>query len=114
MNIQVPVVGLSQAIRGLIQNAVDADETGRAVNVSSQKTDNHWRLKIRDHGPGMPLEVLDRVSELFFTTKAPGKGMGLGVFLATNVIKRLGGRIGIESQPQKGTCVTVWLPFNDK
>ncbi len=110
--VNVPIVGLSQALRGLVQNAIDADEGGSPVNIDVQKTGTEWRLQIRDHGPGMTVEVLDRVSEPFFTTKAPGRGMGLGVFLATNVIKRLDGRITIESQPHQGTCVTVWLPLN--
>ena len=112
--VKVPIVGLSQALRGFIQNAIDADQKGSPVKLEAEKTENEWQLVIRDFGPGMPGEVLDRVSEPFFTTKAPGKGMGLGVFLATNVIKRLGGRLDIQSAPQRGTRVTVWLPLEMK
>ena len=57
----------------------------------------------------MSADQLERVSEPFYTTKAPGKGMGLGVFLAMNVVRRLGGSVNFESTIGKGTCVTVTL-----
>ena len=110
-NLKIPLVGLSQALRGLVQNALDADEKGRPVNLDTRIAGNELEMCIRDHGLGMSSEVLDRVSEPFFTTKAPGKGMGLGVFLATNVIHRLGGRIRFESEENRGTKVSVWLPL---
>ena len=58
----------------------------------------------------MTTEQLSRISEPFFTTKAPGKGMGLGVFLAQNVIRRLEGSIEFASRPGQGTTATIWLP----
>jgi two-component system sensor histidine kinase RegB len=67
-------------------------------------------MRITDQGPGMSAEHLQRVSEPFFTTKPPGKGMGLGVFLAQNVVHRLGGTIQFQSQPGAGTTVIVELP----
>jgi len=60
----------------------------------------------------MSNEQLKRVSEPFFTTKPPGKGMGLGVFLARNVVGRLGGTIEFETRPEKGTTVRLLLPKN--
>ena len=58
----------------------------------------------------MSTETLNRISEPFFTTKQPGKGMGLGMFLAENVIGRLGGEISVTSVLEQGTTVTVRLP----
>ncbi|MFN9182792.1 MAG: ATP-binding protein, partial [Planctomycetota bacterium] len=55
-------------------------------------------------------EILKRVSEPFFTTKPTGKGMGLGVFLAKNVIERLEGSIDFQSTAGQGTKVTIRLP----
>lgn len=107
----VPVIGFSQAFRGLVQNAIDADPSGRPVQIQIDKAKNQWRLQIKDRGEGMTPATLNRVSEPFFTTKQPGKGMGLGVFLAQNVIKRLNGTIEFVSRPESGTCVTVWLPI---
>lgn len=116
--VAVPIDGLSQAIRGLVQNALDADSSDRPVLVNIRRADENWRWEIIDRGPGMPPEVLERVSEPFFTTKSPGKGMGLGVFLAKNVVRRLGGTVSYRSNEASGglntgTTVTILLPNND-
>ena len=108
--VSVPIDGLSQAIRGLVQNALDADKSDRPVNVKIRKGEGGWRWEIVDRGTGMPPAVLERVSEPFFTTKPPGKGMGLGVFLAKNVVKRLGGTVKHTSVEEEGTTVTILLP----
>ncbi len=110
--IRVPLDGLSQAIRGLVQNALDADPSDRQINIEVDRDDQFWSWRIRDRGRGMTADQLNRVSEPFFTTKPAGKGMGLGVFLAKNVLKRLGGSLRFESQPGQGTCVTVNLPVS--
>ena len=108
--VSVPIDGLSQAIRGLVQNALDADNSDRPVNVKIRKREGGWCWKIVDRGTGMAPAVLERVSEPFFTTKPPGKGMGLGVFLAKNVVKRLGGTVKHTSVEEEGTTVTILLP----
>lgn len=110
--VKVPLVGLSQALRGLFQNALDADAIGKIV-VNIERVENQSRWTIRDQGTGMTEEVLQRLSEPFFTTKPPGKGMGLGVFLAKNVVERLDGSIDFASQPGKGTQVTLFLPLDN-
>jgi two-component system sensor histidine kinase RegB len=58
----------------------------------------------------MPSEVLARIGEPFFTTKAPGRGMGLGLFLARAVIEGVGGTLQIDSSAGGGTDVRVALP----
>ena len=110
----VPLDGLSQALRCLIQNAIDADPSDQAVEVSIRRettaAGEMWTWEICDHGTGMTSEQMDRVSEPFFTTKPPGKGMGLGVFLAQNVLTRLDGSLLYDSTLGQGTCVTIRLP----
>ena len=69
------------------------------------------RIEVRDRGVGMPREVLDRVGEPFFTTKPPGRGMGLGLFVSRAMIERLGGELRVDSAPTEGTRVTIDLPF---
>jgi two-component system sensor histidine kinase RegB len=108
--LNIPLMGLSQAMRGLVQNALDADRSDRSIRVSVERLEQDWEWKIRDQGPGMSAAELSRVSEPFYTTKPPGEGMGLGVFLAKNVIRRLGGAVEFESASGEGTCVTVCLP----
>ena len=108
--LNVPLAGLSQALRGLVKNAIDSDpQHGPVVIDVIRQSDRQWDWKIRDQGQGMSADQLERVSEPFYTTKAPGKGMGLGVFLAMNVVRRLGGSVEFESKIGKGTCVTVTL-----
>lgn len=110
--ISVPLDSIGQALRGLLQNAIDAISDDSLVRLNISQDDKGWLWQILDSGHGMPNDVLKRIDEPFFTTKQPGKGMGLGVFLAQNVIGRLGGNIDFQSQPGQGTTVTVWLPLN--
>jgi two-component system sensor histidine kinase RegB len=110
--VSVPLHGLSQAMRGLVQNALDADPSDQPVQVIVDQDKEWFRWKVIDRGPGMDEQHLKRISEPFFTTKPPGKGMGLGVFLAQNVIQRLGGSITFESSRGKGTSVAIQLPRN--
>lgn len=111
-SVRVPLVGLSQALRGLFQNALDADSTGK-IRVNIDQVDQQSRWTVRDHGSGMTEDVLQRLSEPFFTTKQPGKGMGLGVFLAKNVVERLDGSIQFHSKAGQGTEVTFFLPLDN-
>ncbi len=55
-------------------------------------------------------EALRRVGEPFFTTKEPGRGMGLGLFLTRSVVERLGGELRFKSTPGQGTIATVRIP----
>ncbi len=105
--VEVPVDALSQAIRGLIKNSIDADESGGPIRVRVTRQDEKAKIEIRDWGPGMQQEILQRVSEPFFTTKSPGKGMGLGVFLAINVLKSVEGDVVYRSTPGEGTTALV-------
>ena len=119
--LRVPVDALAQSLRGLLQNGIDVEPADSKVKVHLAKvkveragqTLDHVNLLIEDHGPGMDSATLARVSEPFFTTKPPGSGMGLGVFLATNVIERIGGKIQFQSAVGQGTRVIVTLPVSD-
>ena len=109
----VPVRGLAQAIRGLVKNALDASPNGVSVLFDGKVENKDLVLTIRDRGQGMSADVLRRLSEPFFTTKEPGEGMGLGVFLARTTIERLGGRLRVESAVAQGTTVEVILPSQE-
>lgn len=62
----------------------------------------------------MSEETLRRIGEPFFTTKDPGKGMGLGSFLAGAIAEQLGGRLFYQSTPQKGTLAVFEIPFSGR
>ena len=72
--------------------------------------DSYVHLGVSDTGTGMTKEVLARVTEPFFTTKPPGQGTGLGLAMARGFVEQSGGRMLIESEPNKGTTVHIWLP----
>jgi two-component system sensor histidine kinase RegB len=110
----VPRRAVGQVLRGLLDNARDASPPGTAVALRVRATDGpsgQVTFEFVDRGPGISAEVLRRVGEPFFTTKPPGKGMGLGVFLARAVVERLGGQLAIRSSPGAGTTATVSLPL---
>ena len=111
--IVVPVVGVAQAIRGVVRNALDAVDSRSAVTLNISGEQNRIRFVIEDRGVGMSADVLGRAVEPFFTTKEAGQGMGLGLFLARNVVARLGGTLDIESVPGQGTTVVIELPACD-
>ncbi|TXD38151.1 HAMP domain-containing histidine kinase [Lujinxingia vulgaris] len=109
-SISAPISALAQALRGLINNAIDASAPDQPVNLSVFDDGDHIRLNIEDHGSGMPPHVLARVGEPFFTTKPTGSGMGLGVFLARTLVEKIGGSLRIDSDLGCGTRITVLLP----
>lgn len=108
----VPLTGLAQAVRGVVQNALDASQPELAVELRVVvETDREAVvLVVEDQGPGMPPDVLLRAGDPFFTTKEPGQGMGLGLFLARTVLSRLGGTLELHSGPRQGVTVRMRLP----
>jgi two-component system sensor histidine kinase RegB len=107
-----PRRALAQALRGLIKPALAAAPPRAPVVLALALAADRVKLEIRDRGPGIDPEVLARIGEPFFTTKEPGHGMGLGVFLARAVLERSGGTLSIASSPD-GTQVTVALTRHD-
>lgn len=108
--LRLPVRSLAQALRALLRNALDASPPGGEVALLIQAQPAALRIEVSDRGQGMAPEVLRRVGEPFYTTKAPGRGMGLGVFLCRAVIEGLGGQLVYESQPGAGTRALITLP----
>jgi two-component system sensor histidine kinase RegB len=109
-SLRIPPRAVSQALRSLITNAQDASPPNATVVVVVRREGSILSISIRDRGGGIPAEVLARIGEPFFTTKAPGRGMGLGLFLARAVIEGVGGTLQIDSSAGAGTEVSVRLP----
>jgi two-component system sensor histidine kinase RegB len=108
--LRLPPRAVSQALRSLVTNAQDASPPTSAVVVSARGGETTLELVIRDRGAGMPTEILERIGEPFYTTKPPGRGMGLGLFLARAVVEAVGGTLQIDSVAGEGTEVRVALP----
>jgi two-component system sensor histidine kinase RegB len=104
-----PKEALGQALRVLLDNALDASDGG--VSIEARSFDQFLELRVSDEGEGMPPQVLQRAFEPFFTTKPTGKGMGLGLFLARNVVTGMGGSLRLSSEVGQGTHARILLPM---
>ena len=70
-------------------------------------------IEVRDDGHGIPADLLPRILDPFLTTKEVGKGSGLGLFIAFEIVEEHGGCIAVESKPGTGTVFHVCLPVQD-
>ncbi len=99
---------IRQALINLIFNAVDALPDGGEIRVSSRTEDDLICIEIADNGTGMSKETLSNCQKPFFSTKAE-KGTGLGLAMANNTALSHSGRLEIESTPETGTTVRIFL-----
>jgi len=104
---------IEQVLLNLIQNGCQS-LTDRSRGLSIATYYNRDRcvvtIEVRDEGEGMPEEVLARVTEPFFTTKREAGGTGLGLSISSRIVDEHGGSMNFQSQPGKGTVVTVNFP----
>jgi len=86
-----------------------------ADNLSAGNTEDGslWCVKIRDTGVGIPQNLLLKIFDPFFTTKGQGRGTGLGLSMAYNIIKKQSGWIDVESQVGVGSVFTIYLPCSN-
>ncbi|HXX82176.1 MAG TPA: HAMP domain-containing sensor histidine kinase [Thermodesulfovibrionales bacterium] len=130
---------IQQAFLNLLKNAIEAiGEEGsvfitgkkhRAVDKTGETTELHTYLQyrgkctvggdtidieIRDDGPGIPPEIVQRIFDPFFTTKDVGKGSGLGLFIVYEIIEEHDGCIAVKSDVGKGTTFFISLPAKEQ
>jgi len=101
---------LRQAIWNLLDNAAEASPAGLSLTASIEG--GLLAITVRDSGPGFDPATLGRVGTLYQSTK--GAGHGLGLFLATNVARRLGGRLEARNRDAGGAEVRLLLPLATK
>jgi len=111
-----PVLGasnqLEMALINLIVNAaqaMDGRET-RELRLVTEAGDGVARIRVSDTGPGIPLSLQAKVFEPFVTTKPEGQGTGLGLSTVLMIVEDHGGRIELDTGPEKGTTFTITLP----
>ena len=113
---QVRVDGgkIQQVLMNIIMNAAEAMGPGGFLKISTRnrKPENKAEIAVSDTGCGISPENLKKVFDPFFTTKGVGKGVGLGLAICHGIVEKHGGAINIESEPGKGTRVTLLLPFS--
>jgi signal transduction histidine kinase len=103
---------LMEALRNIVQNAVDAMPTGGTLRFISALVDGFVELSISDTGEGIAPEHLEDIFQLYFTTKEDGNGVGLP--LALRAVDLHGGTLNIESKLNQGTLVRIRLPLEDR
>lgn len=100
---------LQQAILILLNNAADASP--HHVDIHGRWDESTLRLSVGDRGPGVDAATLGKLGRTFFTTKAPGKGTGMGLVLTASTVDRLGGRIDWSNRPEGGLAAEITLPL---
>ncbi len=105
-----PRRALVQALKSVVDNGLKASTGGAMLRVTVGEQRGSVELRVADTGAGIREDLLPHVGEPFFTTRPPGTGMGLGVFLARAVVEQAGGSMQIESKPSLGTTVTLRMP----
>ncbi|MFA5180898.1 MAG: ATP-binding protein [Syntrophales bacterium] len=122
---EIDELQMKQVFYNLATNAVEAMPQGGRLTVAAENTEirgedyalplkegAYLRIIFTDEGIGIPEEHLAKVFDPYFTTKGMGaqKGMGLGLSVCYSVLKKHQGHIAVDSQPGKGTTVTIYLP----
>ena len=116
LNLFVDRSQLELAVMNLIINARDAMPEGGKIAVCIDPYDrlagHEFALRVRvvDHGVGIPPDIIAKVTEPFFTTKETGKGTGLGLSMVAGFAQQSGGMLAIESSPGAGTTIDLILP----
>jgi two-component system cell cycle sensor histidine kinase/response regulator CckA len=106
---------LGQVFLNLVVNAAQSLQEGRAENneirVSTRHEGERVVIEVRDTGAGIPPEIIDRIFDAFFTTKAVGVGTGLGLAICQRIVTDMDGELTVESEVGRGTTFRVALPI---
>jgi len=104
---------LNQVWTNLIDNAISAMDGKGALELKAYQEADWVVVEVVDNGPGIPVEIQDKIFDPFYTTKAPGEGTGLGLNLSHGiVVEKHRGQISFDSRPGE-TRFTVKLPISD-
>lgn len=105
---------IQQVLLNLIVNAETemnlAHGKGK-LTITTEKTDKTIKVSVKDNGPGIKPEIMDRIFDPFFTTRDVGQGTGLGLSLCYGIVAEHNGKIYAKSQPGKGATFIVELPI---
>ncbi len=101
---------LRQVLINLITNAIHATGPGGKITVGILPVGDRVAITIQDTGEGIPRENLQKIFDPFFSTKPPGEGTGLGLFVTRSIVEKLGGDLSLESQLGQGTRFLIHIP----
>lgn len=112
MHIVMPIRTLTRTIKELMKNAMDASDPGSPIELTCWNDSQYLYFEVLDQGAGMDETAIKRAIEPFYTSKQPGKGMGLGLYLAKVMANRFGGDLKLTSRPGEGTSATLSFALN--
>ncbi|MGN0714977.1 MAG: sensor histidine kinase, partial [Anaerovoracaceae bacterium] len=101
---------LKHILHNLVANSVDAMEHGGRLTLRGRKDGNFVELTCEDTGCGISEKNRSNLFNPFFTTKEPGKGTGLGLFIVYSEVEKLGGTIEVTSREGEGTTFLIRVP----
>jgi signal transduction histidine kinase len=101
----------NQLFLGLFRNAFQARQEGLRVGIRTGVSGDRIRIAFADNGPGVPADLRTRIFDPFFTTRDVGKGKGLGLAVAYDIVTAHGGTIDVEDTPGGGATFVLQLPI---
>jgi len=101
---------LRQVLINLLTNAIHATAAGGRIAIILEAVSDNVKLTVKDNGHGIPKENLKKIFEPFFSTKPPGEGTGLGLFVTRGIVEKLGGTIEVTSKLGHGASFYITLP----
>ncbi|MFH2067427.1 MAG: ATP-binding protein [Pseudomonadota bacterium] len=104
---------LNQVFMNLLVNAAQAIPARGEIRITTRALDKEIEVEIADTGSGIPAENISKIFDPFFTTKEIGKGTGLGLNIAYQIIENHNGRIQVDSKIGEGTVFRIYLPIQD-
>jgi two-component system NtrC family sensor kinase len=107
---------MQQVLLNLLNNAMDAmdKKQGGKITISTRFADGMVVFDVADTGMGIPEANLQRIFDPFFTTKPVGKGTGLGLSICYGIIRKMGGKITVNSAVGQGTCFHIHVPVSEQ
>ena len=108
---------LQQVFMNILSNAIDAFEGNTTskkptITIRTMHEDNIISVHIKDNGPGIPDEIINKIFDPFYTTKEVGRGTGLGLSVSLGIIEEHRGKIEVQSRTGKGTTFIIKVPLH--
>src|SRR5262249_13133926 len=108
-------VRLGQVFTNLLENAIKYSPDAQTVEMDLSTSPDVVTIRVRDHGLGIPQEQREQIFERFYRAAGPKQrvigGLGMGLYIVAEIVKRHGGTITVDSEVGKGSTFTVILPL---